>query len=115
MSLSIFCFRDLTKLLGEPGHNSLNFGKALVAGWGRTYNDTADDSINIVSTPKLQKLEVPVLSLQRCLQKYKDITLNLSEDLRYAYIVSSLGQTMSRSLKHYVYLRYRRSGLFNCN
>lgn len=72
---------DLTKLLGEPGHNSLNFGKALVAGWGRTYNDTADDSINIVSTPKLQKLEVPVLNLQKCLQKYKNLNLDLSEDL----------------------------------
>jgi len=52
-----------------------------VAGWGRTYNDTADDSINIVSTPKLQKLEVPVLNLQKCLQKYKNLNLDLSEDL----------------------------------
>jgi len=72
---------DLTKLLGEPGHNSLNFGKALVAGWGRTYNSTADDSINIVSTPKQQKLEVPVLSLQTCLQRYKNIKLDLTEDI----------------------------------
>ena len=70
-------------MLGEPGHNSLNFGKALVAGWGRTYNSTADDSINIVSTPKQQKLEVPVLSLQTCLQRYKNIKLDLTEDIRY--------------------------------
>jgi len=72
---------DLTNLLGEPGHNSLNFGKAIVAGWGRTYNSTADDTIDIVSTPVLQKLEVSVLSRQTCVKKYKNIGLDIEQDL----------------------------------
>ena len=69
----------MTQLLGEPGHNSLNHGKALVAGWGKTDNKTADKTIGIVSTPKLQKLEIPLISQQKCQQFFN----NNLEDLRY--------------------------------
>ena len=76
--------------MGEPGHNFLNHGKALVAGWGKTDNYTADKTVDIVSTPKLQKLEVPVISQQRCNQRFNNIIL---EDLRYkttdSYLISS--------------------------
>ena len=66
-------------MFGEAGHTSLNYGKAIVAGWGYTYNYTADDSISIVATPKLQKLEVNVTSIQECIRRYKNLGADLSE------------------------------------
>ena len=62
--------RDVFKLFGEPGHVNINNGKAIVAGWGTTYNSSKDDTTSIASTPKLQKLTVPVLSLDECIRKY---------------------------------------------
>ena len=78
-------FSELTKLFGEPGHNSLNYGKAIVAGWGYTYNFTADDSVTIAATPKLQKLEVPTIKRQECVQRYKNLGADLSEYIRYTF------------------------------
>ena len=93
-------------MLGEPGHNSLNHGKAQVAGWGKTQNKTADKSTYIVATPKLQKLEVPVLSIQNCLQKIKDVGFDASEDLRY---ISTLKVPCLLDLKEPLILFYEQS------
>ena len=71
-------------MLGEPGHNSLNFGKATIAGWGTTYNLTVDDQITIAPTPKQQKLDVPLLAHDQCVTKWKNIGIRtFSEYVRY--------------------------------
>ena len=74
--------RDVFKLFGEPGHVNINNGKAIVAGWGTTYNSSKDDTTSIASTPKLQKLTVPVLSLDECIKKYSNLGLDLDNYLR---------------------------------
>ena len=54
-----------------PGIENEFFGDTTyVAGWGITYNSSKDDTIKIAVTPKLQKLTVPVLSLDECIRKY---------------------------------------------
>ena len=73
-------FRDLTKMLGEPGHNSLNFGEATVVGWGTTYNLTVDDKISIAPTPKQQKLDVPFISQEQCVRKWKNVGIRKFPD-----------------------------------
>ena len=60
-------------MLGEPGYNSLNFGKATVVGWGTTYNVTVDDKISIAPTSKQQKLDVPLISHDQCVRKWKNV------------------------------------------
>jgi len=72
---------DVFKLFGEPGHVNINNGKAIVAGWGTTYNSSKDDTTSIASTPKLQKLTVPVLSLDECIKKYSNLGLDLDNYL----------------------------------
>ena len=68
-------------MLGEPGHTSLNFGRAIVAGWGKTYND--DYKTGIVPSAAQQKLKVPIKSNAECLKIYQDLfKTDLSSDLR---------------------------------
>ena len=69
-------------MFGEPGHVNINNGRAIVAGWVFTYNSSKDDTIKIVGTPKLQKLTVPVLSLDECIKKYSNLGLDLDNYLR---------------------------------
>ena len=77
-----YSLRDVFKLFGEPGHVNINNGRAIVAGWVFTYNSSKDDTIKIVGTPKLQKLTVPVLSLDECIKKYSNLGLDLDNYLR---------------------------------
>merc|ERR1712227_841074 len=72
---------DIFKLFGEDGHKNINNGKAIVAGWGTTYNSSADDTTSIASTPKLQKLEVSVLSIEECVNKYSRLGLDLENHI----------------------------------
>ena len=75
--------RDVFKLFGEPGHTSINNGKAIVAGWGRTLNNSRDDTVaSIASTPKLQKLEEPVISIDECIGKFNNFGLDLVSYIR---------------------------------
>ena len=76
-----YSLRDVFKLFGEPGHVNINNGKAIVAGWGKTYNSSKDVT-KIVSTPKLQKLTVPVLSLDECIKNYGNLGLNFDNYIR---------------------------------
>ena len=75
-------FRDTFKLFGEDGHQNINNGKAIVAGWGTTYNSSADDTTSIASTPKLQRLEVTVLTIEECIKKYNRLGLDLENYIR---------------------------------
>ena len=76
------CCRDITKSLGEPGHNSLNSGRATVAGWGKTENYT-DEIIGIVKSAIQQKLNMPIMSYAKCLELFKSIVrFNLSGEIR---------------------------------
>ena len=53
-----------------------------MAGWGTTYNSSADDTTSIASTPKLQRLEVTVLTMEECIKKYNRLGLDLENYLR---------------------------------
>ena len=73
----------MTYKFGEPGYTSLNFGKAKVVGWGQT-GTAADDQIDIVSTDKQQKLDLPVKSNAQCISIYKQLAqIDLKNDIRY--------------------------------
>ena len=76
-------FRELTTLLGEPGHTRLNFGKAIVAGWGKTYTND-DYKTGIVTSGAQQKLVVPIQSNADCIASYEDLFqgVDLSGDIR---------------------------------
>ena len=76
-----YSLRDVFKLFGEPGHVNINNGKAIVAGWGLTYN-SSKDAIAIAVTTKLQKLTVPVVSLDECIQKFRNVGLYLDNYIR---------------------------------
>ena len=70
-------------LFGEPGHTDINNGEAIVAGWGRTFNNSRDDAVvSVASTSKLQKLEEPVLSIQECIGKFDNLGLDLNDYIR---------------------------------
>ena len=73
---------SLTELFGEPGHVSLNYGMAKVVGWGSTETDV-DDEISIISTSSQQKLDMPVISIKDCINKFKKRGLDLTKDLRF--------------------------------
>jgi len=77
------CLPDVKtfKLFGEEGHQNINHGKAIVAGWGTTYNSSKDDTTSIASTPKLQKLEVKVLTIEECINKYSKLGLDLENHI----------------------------------
>ena len=75
----------LTRLFGEPGHDSLNNGMATVVGWGSTETDV-DDEISIISTSSQQKLDMPVISIKDCINKFKKRGLDLTKDLRFLKI-----------------------------
>ena len=60
-------------MLGEPGQNSHKFGKATVVGWGTTYNVAEDDKIATAPTSKQQKLDVPLISHNQCVRKWKNV------------------------------------------
>ena len=62
-------------MFGEPGHVNINNGMAIVAGWGKTGNRSKDWT-------KLQKLTVPVLSLDECIKKYRNLGLNFDNYIR---------------------------------
>ena len=74
-------YRSLTDRLGEDGHNSLNNGFGLVVGWGKTQT-SIDDEISIVSTATQQKVDLPLLSITKCVDKYKGIGVDLTQDIR---------------------------------
>ena len=76
---------SLTELFGEPGHVSLNHGTAKVVGWGSTETDV-DDEISIISTSSQQKLDMPVISIKDCINKFKKRGLDLTKDLRFLKI-----------------------------
>ena len=78
---------SLTELFGEPGHDSLNHGMATVVGWGKTYTDV-DEEISIVPTSSQQKLVLPVISTEECINKFKEYkeTYNLTNVIRYVSI-----------------------------
>jgi len=81
--VSPICLPDirLTDRFGEIGHNSLNNGFGIAVGWGKTQT-SADDDISIVSTAQQQEVDLPVISLSQCIDKYQDLfRLNLSRDL----------------------------------
>lgn len=81
--VSPICLPDisLTDRLGEDGHNSLNNGFGLVVGWGKTQT-SIDDEISIVSTATQQKVDLPLLSITKCVDKYKGIGVDLTQDIR---------------------------------
>ena len=64
---------------------SLNHGTAKVVGWGSTETDV-DDEISIISTSSQQKLDMPVISIKDCINKFKKRGLDLTKDLRYLKI-----------------------------
>ena len=81
---ALFAFtRDVTRMLGEPENNNLNFGKATVAGWGTTYSLTVDNQISVAPTPKQQKLVVPLVAHEECVRRWRNIGVRkFSEYLR---------------------------------
>ena len=85
MSLS----RVLTDRFGERGHNNLNNGFGIVAGWGKTQT-SADSEISIVSTANQQKVQLPIVSLNECIEKYLELGINLSKDLRQTSRIKSI-------------------------
>jgi len=66
--------------IGEPENSKgfLSFGK--VVGWGQTYTD-ADDESKTVPTARQQKLKVPFVSNEKCIEKFQELGVNLENDI----------------------------------
>jgi len=90
--------RSYTLHIGEQENNKgfLRYGK--VVGWGQTYTD-ADDEIKIVSTARQQKLKVPFVSNEECIEKFKDFGANLENDLSIDKHLCAGGQEGKDSCK----------------
>jgi hypothetical protein len=69
-----------TLRIGEPENNRGFLSSGKVVGWGQTYTD-ADDEIKIVSTARQQKLKVPFVSNEECIERFQDFGANLENDL----------------------------------
>jgi len=80
----IFHFRSYTLRIGEPENNRGFLSSGKVVGWGQTYTD-ADDEIKIVSTARQQKLKVPFVSNEECIERFQDFGANLENDLRFDF------------------------------
>ena len=78
---------------GERGaERILSLGRPIVVGWGRTYTE-ADEIIDIVPTAMQQKLAVPVISNQRCADKYSELfERDVSADIRRAEHICAGGE-----------------------
>ena len=87
--------RTLTDQFGEAGHSSLigtsEPGKAVVVGWGKTNTDV-DDSITIVSTAAQQKLDLPVVSNQACVQTWNELNFTGTGDLSLEHHLCAGGE-----------------------
>merc|ERR1719410_479046 len=85
----------LTDQFGEAGHSSLigtsEPGKAVVVGWGKTNTDV-DDSITIVSTAAQQKLDLPVVSNQACVQTWNELNFTGTGDLSLEHHLCAGGE-----------------------
>ena len=68
---------------------SLNHGTAKVVGWGSTETDV-DDKISIISTSSQQKLDMPVISIKDCINKFKKRGLDLTKDLRFLRLIGNI-------------------------
>ena len=83
--------------IGEPENSKgfLSFGK--VVGWGQTYTDADDVSAfsfnyryltvklkesRTVPTARQQKLKVPFVSNEECIEKFQELGVNLEDDIR---------------------------------
>jgi len=84
--------------IGEQENNKGFLRSGKVVGWGQTYTD-ADDEIKTVSTARQQKLKVPFVSNEECIEKFKDFGANLENDLSIDKHLCAGGQEGKDSCK----------------
>lgn len=69
-----------TLRIGEPENNRGFLSSGKVVGWGQTYTD-ADDESKTVPSARQQKLKMPFVSNQNCIEKFRTFGVNLENDI----------------------------------
>ena len=95
-------FRSYTLRIGEPENNRGFLSSGKVVGWGQTYTDADDVSTfdqftypkismlyqesKTVPSARQQKLKMPFVSNQNCIEKFRTFGVNLENDIRFELV-----------------------------